>query len=485
MVTLVLVLGCAFGCNGGWEGGTQRAVGEAAGAAERTSNMLAPRTLGFPSFAALAERAVRSVVNVSAERVIPVPKGPYPHDPFFRFFFEEDPTGSERPMQRERRERSLGSGVLVAEGVVVTNNHVVAHAKDARISFSDGENYDAEIAGRDPQSDLAVLRVKGDTTKHPALPLTEANDLRLGDPVLAVGNPFGVGHSVTMGIVSAVGRESVGIADYEDFIQTDAAINPGNSGGALVNMSGELVGINTAILSRTGGYQGIGFAIPSAMVSPIVHSLLKNGKVVRGYLGVSIQDVNEDLAKALGLTTDKGVLVSDVLEDGPADKSGLERGDVIVAFEGHHVASAARLRNLVAAKGANGKVKVDVLRGEKKKTMSVALGELQIPEPTAPAAAPAPKGELSGLEVRELDDRMRRELGIKEKIGVLIVGVEPSSAAGRAGIQPGDVVLQVGREPVKNVSDLKRKYMQTGEMVALLVRRGELTIFVPLEKSKP
>jgi len=292
----------------------------------------------------IAERVVPSVVNISSEKIVrdtgsPPDFGPLFNDPFFRHFFGGPLEPSSRP--RARREHSLGSGVIVSDkGVVLTNNHVIENADEIRVGLADGREFEAEIVGRDPDSDLGVLKLKGDVKDLKVLAMGDVNSLRLGDIVLAVGNPFGVGQTLTMGIVSAKGRASVGIVQYEDFIQTDAAINPGNSGGALVNMRGELVGINTAILSRSGGYQGIGFAIPTNMARPIMDGILADGKVKRGWLGVAIQDVTPQLKDALGLTESSGVLISDVAADGPAAKAGLKRGDVIVSLDGQKTDSS-------------------------------------------------------------------------------------------------------------------------------------------------
>src|SRR5690606_31146613 len=273
------------------------------------------------AIADVAERALPSVVNISLTKVgragAPIP---------FPVFFG--------PPQ-ERIEQGMGSGVIVsADGTILTNNHVVADAKEIKVTTYDRREFDAKVIGTDPKSDLAVIQIQGAPAGLTPIQFGDSSKLRLGEVVLAIGNPFGVGQTVTMGIVSATGRSRMGIVDYEDFIQTDAAINPGNSGGALVNMRGELVGINTAILSRSGGYQGIGFAIPADMARPIMKSLLDNGKVERGWLGVSIQDLTPELARGLGIGTSRGVLVSGVIDGSPADKAGLERGDVVISLDG-------------------------------------------------------------------------------------------------------------------------------------------------------
>jgi serine protease Do len=332
----------------------------------------------------VAERVVSSVVNISSEKVVretgSAPSfGPLLNDPFFRHFFGP---GLEAPQRqpREQREHSLGSGVVVtADGVILTNNHVIEHADKIRVALSDGREFDAKVVGTDPESDLGVLRLEQDDGKKvenlKPLAMGNSSQLRLGDVVLAVGDPFGVGQTVTMGIVSAKGRANVGIEQYEDFIQTDAAINPGNSGGALVNMRGELVGINTAIISRSGGYQGVGFAIPSNMAEPIMKSLLEDGTVKRGWLGVGIQDLTPELADALGIPKTKGVLVSQIESGSPAAKAGLQAKDVILKLNGQVMDSSAHLRNAVAAAGANAKVELQVLRDKEQKTITVVLDQ--------------------------------------------------------------------------------------------------------------
>ncbi|MDH4101111.1 MAG: Do family serine endopeptidase, partial [Nitrospirota bacterium] len=297
--------------------------------------------------AEVAKAVTPAVVNISSTRVIKqkgqtVPS-PFFNDPFFKQFFGDQFFQRQLP-PRERREQSLGSGVLVSSnGYIVTNNHVVEHATEIKVLMSDRREYVGKLIGTDPKTDVAVIKVEG--TTFPYVPWGDSDRLNVGEYAIAVGNPFGLNQTVTMGIISAVGRANVGIADYEDFIQTDAAINPGNSGGALVNVKGELIGINTAIFSQSGGYMGIGFAIPSNMVRTVMDSLIKSGKVVRGWLGVSVQEITPELASQFGLKESKGVLVTETEAGGPAAKGGLVRGDVVVAFDGKAVSDSAHLRN--------------------------------------------------------------------------------------------------------------------------------------------
>ena len=329
------------------------------------------------SIADIAEKAAPSVVNVASSRTIRrVREGmPFFDDPFFRQFFGPGMRGGPEPEQRQ--EHGLGSGVIVsADGIVLTNNHVVDGADEIKITTADKREYAAKVLGTDAKSDVAVLKMQGNPQGLTPITFGDSSRLRLGDVVLAIGNPFGVGQTITMGIVSAKGRANVHIAAYEDFIQTDAAINPGNSGGALVDMEGHLVGINTAILSRSGGNVGIGFAIPSNMAQPIMKSLMDHGKVVRGWLGVSIQDVDQQLATAMKLKEVKGILISDVAGNGPALKAGLKSGDIVLKLNGSPVESTGTFRNAIAAAGSGTTVKLELLRDGKPLTVDAKLGEL-------------------------------------------------------------------------------------------------------------
>ena len=341
---------------------------------------------GGASIADIAERVVPSVVNLSATRTRKARRTDRDRvPPSLQQFFGPD----RGPMPRgDRQEGSLGSGVIVsADGLVLTSAHVVDGADAVEITLQDGRELNGEVVGADRQTDVAVVRIaKKDATGLTPLPMGDSAKLRLGEVVLAVGNPFGVGQTVTMGIVSATGRSALGIVDYEDFIQTDAAINPGNSGGALVNMRGELVGINTAILSRTGGNQGIGFAIPTSMTRPIMASLVKSGHVTRGYLGVVIQEIDRDLAEAIKVQAGSGVLVADVEDAGPAAKAGVERGDVIRSLDGQKVASTSQLRNRVASLSPGAKVRVELQRDGAPRTVDIQLQ-------TRPAPAEQPDQE--------------------------------------------------------------------------------------------
>jgi serine protease Do len=420
----------------------------------------------------IAERTMASVVNVSSVRK--VRQSPIIMDPFFRDFFRQFGPADPSP----RLDRGLGSGVIVsADGLVITNNHVIAEAEKIRVLLPGKREVDAKVIGTDPKSDVAVLRLQGVKGLRP-IPLGDSDKARLGDLVLAIGNPFGVGQTVTMGIVSAKGRANMGIVDYEDFIQTDAAINPGNSGGALVNMRGELIGLNTAILSRTGGYQGIGFAIPTNMVRPIMASLVRHGRVVRGWLGVVIQDVDAELARAMKLPTRAGVLISDVTPGGPAARAGMKRGDLVVKLNGHDVDSAGKLRNLVAAAGVGSRAKVEYYRGGRLESASVPLGEL----PANIAAASGGGG--SGLSVVPLNPAARNKFNIPAKVntGVVIEAVQPQSAAAAAGLQAGDVILEVNRVTITSVGRFSQMLAAARGQVLLLVYRRGGTLYTILNK---
>ncbi len=433
----------------------------------------------------IAEHSTAAVVNISSTQIAKAPDNPEEsppgEDPLFRQFFGLPPGFS---IPKERRTQSLGSGVLVStDGVVLTNNHVVENADEIRVTLSDKREFDAEIIGTDPQSDVAVLRLKGDIKNLHALPFGDSDQLRLADTVLAIGNPFGIGQTVTMGIVSATGRANVGIADYEDFIQTDAAINPGNSGGPLLNIRGELVGINTAIVSRSGGYQGIGFAIPSNMAHQIMSSLVETGKVQRGWLGVAIQPVDRDLAEALGIDQGHGVLVADVSEKGPAAEAGIERGDVVTAIDGKPIDSTGQLRNIVAGHRVGTKIKVDVIRDKKEKTFHVELGELPKGKGGEPQQESRDeKGLLAGLTVANLNAENREHFQVPAGVenGVLVTALDRNAAAAKAGIMPGDVILEINRKPLRNIDDLKKlaDKAPADKAVLLLVARQGGTSFI-------
>lgn len=466
-LALAVVPGCARqnGTSGGAEGDV-RAESQTVQAAPAPTPAWARS--GDPAIADVVEKVLPSVVSVSSTRTARM-QSP------MQFFFGGPPI--------ERRQEGLGSGVIVdGAGVVVTNNHVVADAEEIQVTTNDGRQFSAKTVGTDPKSDLAVLQLEGEPKNLVPLGLGNSSALRLGDVVLAIGNPFGVGQTVTMGIVSAKGRANMGIVDYEDFIQTDAAINPGNSGGALVNMQGELVGINTAILSRSGGNVGIGFAIPTDMAKPIIHALRTDGHVSRGWLGVAIQDVDSDLQRAMNLPVSSGVLIADVQSNTPAGRAGLQRGDVVTHVDGQEVKSSGAFRNRIAAAGADAKVELRVLRQGKEQKVSVTLGELPGEGRDGEGGKEGQSGS-GGLSVRPLDGQARQRLGIGDELkhGVVIDGVEPNSPAARARLRPGDVILEVNRTPVRNPQEFRNVYGKAkGDRLVLVYRQGS-TFFTVLK----
>jgi serine protease Do len=435
----------------------------------------------------IAQQAKASVVNISSMRKSAQPGERLPRsffdDPFFRRFFGED---FERrlPTPPKRGEQGLGSGVIVSsDGYIVTNNHVVNEADDVRVSLPDKRTFKAKVIGTDPKTDLAVIKI--DATDLPALPWGNSAQLQVGEMVLAVGSPFGLSQTVTMGIISATGRANMGIVDYEDFIQTDAAINPGNSGGALVNMQGKLIGINTAIFSQSGGNMGIGFAIPSNMARSVMNSLLKHGKVIRGWLGVSIQEVTADLAKEFGADDTSGALVGDVLDDSPAAKAKLERGDIITSFNGTVIRDPVQLRSLVADAAPGSQVTVSVLRNKKPLDVQITVGEL--PKDVAQAgggAADTGKGThaLAGVTVEDAATHRERDKTAFKRTGVVVTDIEPDSPAERAGLRVGDVIREINRKPIKTVGDFERqtRLLSPDSAVLVLLNRGNATLFLSI-----
>jgi serine protease Do len=393
------------------------------------------------------------------------------------------PRTPRNPFDRGPHGDGMGSGVVVSpDGYILTNNHVVEGARELTVTLPDKREFKATVVGTDPKSDLAVIKIDGKNL--PTVSWGDSSKLQVGEYVLAVGNPFGLNSTVTLGIVSAVGRGKMGITQYEDFIQTDAAINPGNSGGPLVNTKGELVGVNTAIFSQTGGYQGVGFAVSTAMAKPIYESLVKTGKVVRGYLGVSIQDINQDLAKSFGLTDQKGALVGDVKEDSPADKAGLKQGDVVIGYQNQPIEDSASLQRQVTRASAGDKATIRVWRDGRERTLTVTIGEQPDEVKTAKADSPSGESGLAGLAVQELDRDAIRELGLKSGTkGVVVADVEPDSPAERAGLVRGDVIREINRQPVQSVKDFERlaSGLKKEEPALFLINRRGASLFLSVK----
>ncbi|HIJ59650.1 MAG TPA: DegQ family serine endoprotease [Nitrospirae bacterium] len=427
------------------------------------------------AMANISEKAKRSVVNISTTKTVRQQNNPFFDDPFFRRFFGDGG-------QQKRKVTNLGSGVIVSkDGYILTNNHVIDGAEDIIVRLSGGKEVKGKVVGLDSRTDIAVIKIN--ETDLPAITWGDSDKLRVGQIVLAIGNPFGLSSTITMGIVSALGRSGMGITDYEDFIQTDAAINPGNSGGALVNTSGELVGINTAILSRSGGYQGIGFAIPSNMARNIMDSIINEGKVVRGWLGVQIQALNSELARQFGLRDENGALVVEIVDDSPADKANFKRGDVIVEFEGKKIENPSQLKNLVALTRPGQETTFKIIRDGKPMTIKLEIGEL--PSDTTKATI-TPSSILDnafkGVAVQEVTDEILQKLGITKKIkGVIVNSVEENSPA-LGIINRGDIIMEINRKAVTGIKDYNEivSKIEKNKDVLLLILRGKVSTFVTI-----
>jgi serine protease Do len=434
-------------------------------------------------FAPIVKQVLPNVVNISSSKVVRTPNQigeGMQMDPFFQQFFGHG-FGNGPAVPKERRERSLGSGVIVSpEGYVLTNNHVVDGATDIKVTLSDKREIKAAIVGTDAKTDVAVLKLEG--SNFPAITLGDSSKVQVGDYALAIGDPFGVGQTVTMGIVSAKGRGNLGIEDYEDFIQTDAPINPGNSGGALINDRGELIGINTAILSHgSGGNEGIGFAIPVNLARQVMNQLLDHGKVTRGYLGAVVQPISPAMAKALGQSELTGALVGDVSSKGPAQAAGLERGDIILELNGKPVNDANELRNTVSMLQPGETVKLKISRNNSARDLSVKLGELPASKEEAlNEKEGASKEVLEGVSVENLDADAAKELGLPASTkGVVVTDIDPSSPKADSGLRKGDVIQEVNHQLVHNVAEFEQAMHKGGkEEALLLVNRGGTTLFV-------
>jgi serine protease Do len=444
------------------------------------------RTLNaLPDFVVLAKKMRPIVVNISTTQVSES-RGQQPE--FGSPFGEEDPFNDfwrrffGGPLPRgPQRQRSLGSGFIIdADGSILTNNHVVENAQKIVVKLSNDQEYEAKVIGRDAKTDMAVIQIKANTALT-AASLGDSDSLEVGEWVVAIGNPFGLDSTITSGIVSAKGRH-IGQGPYDNFIQTDASINPGNSGGPLINLRGEVIGINTAIFSRTGGNMGIGFAIPINLAKELLPQLRGKGKVTRGYLGVLIQKVTPDIAESLGMERGYGALVANVSKDGPAEKAGVKVGDVIIEFDDKEVKDSADLPIIVARTAVDKKVRMKVLRDKKEVTLNVAVGELKDEEVVASAPE---KGEL-GMTVQKLTPQLAENLGLDKPDGVVVTAVEPGSAADEAGIRRGDVILEVDRKPVRGVEDYRKAIggSRKGRGVLFLVRRGESTLFLALKPQR-
>jgi serine protease Do len=460
---------------------------QAAEAAVAPPAASAEATPCLPDFSALAERLSPAVVNISTSstapaegpgQVIPGPFGRGPEEFFepFERFFGQFP-------RRPQRQRSLGSGFIINhEGYILTNNHVVENADQITVRLANEQEYKAKLIGRDAKTDIAVIKIDN-VPNLAVVTMGDSDRLKVGEWVMAIGNPFGLEHTVTAGIVSAKGRY-LGQGSYDQFIQTDAAINPGNSGGPLINLRGEVVGINTAIFSRTGGNIGIGFAIPINLAKELLPELEAKGKVTRGWLGVLIQKVTPDIAESLGLAKPEGALVADVMQDSPAAEAGIKVGDIIIEFDGHTIKDSNELPLLVARTPVGKVVKVKLLRNNNPVTVEVKIGELKEEEPTGERGSAAE--EELGITVQPLTPDVAESLGLSRDLkGMVVARVEPGSPAEEAGLRRGDVILEVNREPVKDLASYRKalKAAAGKKSVLLLVRRGENTIFIAVKRG--
>ena len=439
--------------------------------------------IGFPqSFADVAARVTPAVVNISTTSTVRVPGNPFRHffgpddegpfGDFFKRFYGDTP-------DREMKQQSLGSGFIVdKEGYILTNNHVVEGADEIKVKCSDGREFKAKVIGRDKKTDLALIKIASLFRDLPTLVMGDSDTMRVGDWVLAIGNPFGLEHTVTQGIISATGRV-IGAGPYDNFLQTDAPINPGNSGGPLVNLRGEVIGINTAIVSSG---QGIGFAIPSGIAKTVISQLKNKGKVVRGWIGVSIQNVTPDMVSPLGLKGTEGALVGDVVPGGPADVAGIKRGDVFTSFNGKKIMNMSDLSREVADMPVGKTVDANVFRNSK--TIDVKITVTEMNEGRLASGRSAQEGGL-GIRVDDITPRWRAELGIREKTGALVTNIASGSPADEAGLQAGDIIKELNHKPVNNARDFYDALNKSEHEASLLllIKRSGQTFYVSIRTS--
>jgi serine protease Do len=428
----------------------------------------------------LAKELTPSVVNVNTTQVV---KGrgrlrsPFgeddPFNEFFKRFFGDTP--------RQFKSTSLGSGFIInRDGYILTNNHVVENATEISVKLSDAREFKAKVIGRDPKTDIALIKIEA--SNLPVVPFGDSDKLEVGEPVMAIGNPFGLNQTVTTGIVSAKGR-FIGEGPYDNFIQTDASINRGNSGGPLLNVNGEAVGINTAIFSPTGGSIGIGFAIPIDMAKEVLPQLKERGSVTRGWLGVSIQQITPELAKTFGLKQANGALVSDVMDASPAEKAGVKQGDVIVEFNGKKIKSSSELPHIVGGTSVGKEVIMKIMRDGEELALQVKVGELK--DEQLAALAPSSTKSKLGIDIQQLTPELSRKFGIKDDRGVVVTGVDPDSPGEAAGLQPGDLILEINRSKVATVSQARRalEKPRPDEPTVVLVKREGNTRYVVIRSE--
>jgi len=443
------------------------------------------------AFSGIVRKASPAVVGIRAEKTSRKSTSPYGQnnvDPFqddlFEFFFQKQPdTYPRQPQQKSPTETIQGTGFIISQdGYILTNNHVAGNSDEILVALSDGTELKAKVIGTDPDSDVAVIKIDKDNL--PYLEMADSDELEVGEWVIAIGNPFGLSHTVTAGIVSAKGR-NIGLSTYEDFIQTDAAINPGNSGGPLLNLDGKVIGINTAIVSQVRSYAGIGLAIPINMAKAICEQLIQGGTVVRGYLGVTLQDLTPDLAESFGLENNKGALLADVTKDSAAEKAGLQQGDVVVEFDDQVIEDKDSFRNKVAITKPGTKVKIVAIRGGKKRSFSVILDE----RPTTNLGFASQQSEIAtdiGFMVQDLAADVAKQLGYEDMRGVIISSVESASYASKMGLTAGLLILEVNRVPISNVREFNEQIKIDAEngSILLLVTNGRFAQYVPIKVDK-
>jgi len=448
------------------------------------------------AFSGAAKEAMPAVVSIKIEKTVDVgpmmqfggqegyndPFSPFGEDFLRKFFGGRLP---QRQSPQKRYERGQGSGFIISkDGYILTNNHVVGDVDKIIVELQDGRRFEnAKLIGTDPASEVALIKIEGDN--FPVLPMGDSDKMEIGDWVVAIGNPFGLSETVTVGVISAVGRSNVHIAAYEDFIQTDAAINPGNSGGPLVNLDGQVIGINTAIFSQSGGYMGIGFAIPINMARSIEQQLKAHGKVTRGYLGIYGQDVTSDMQELLQLKSSQGVIVASVEKDSPADKAGLKSHDVLLEMNGKKIESYDSFRNDIAMFAPDSSVRFLVMRDSKTRQITVALGERPAEIAQGSSQEQPQSQEALGLEVQNLTKDLAEQFGYSLGAGVIVTGVAPGSPAAETGIQPGDLIQSVNRQAVKSVDEFEKAVKGTKDnKLLLLIKRGEFSRFVVMRFAK-
>ena len=420
----------------------------------------------LPSLAPMLERVLPAVVNIYTEsRVTEQRQSPFRNDPFFEKFF-----GGPQGQPRERRVSSLGSGVIIDadKGHVITNSHVISGADQISVRLNDGRDLEATLVGQDADADIAVIQIPAEALQH--VEIGDSDKLRVGDFVVAIGNPFGLGQTATSGIVSALGRSGLNIEDYEDFIQTDASINQGNSGGALVNLRGELVGINTAILAPGGGNIGIGFAIPINMAQLLTRQIIEYGEVRRGRLGVIAQNLSPELAEALGISSTKGAVISQVMPDTAAEAAGLKEGDVIIAVDEREISDASGLRNTIGLYRADDEVSIRFIRDEKESTLRIRLKPIDAPQGQGLKLS----ARLEGVRLEDIDDQD----GTQGERGVRVAQVEQGSPAFQAGLREGDLIISVNKQPVYGLKDVEQSISEQDSMLLLNILRGNSGLFI-------